>query len=360
MSIVQKNMKYLDQKKKNLEFFESYLDISKLRILQILNEEQRDLEILKIIKQSNSQLLDTINTNFFKGEKTFIENGDVSNKNAKKELYFLIDAKNEDEYSEIIYKKVEESLKARIRPGDSVVTIGERVNLIAQKLELNIIQHFPYSLYENEGDFLNKVATIIEVGFKNGIFTDSTLIISQQNRDNNQLIMKKLAPFENDKVEIDNEFATKTTPIAIETPEEDNTLKQDSITDYSNFFKNLDIKKVSWIPNISFFKFKLIKSIIKQNIVELRIVEKIQRLKLEIQLLDEKKGKLHEESIIVQQLINRVRREKETESTIVLYSAFKVRNSAGDILDESIRKKKKHDEIDIRFYKKRSTQKGGV
>ena len=357
MSIVQKNMKYLDQKKKNLEFFESYLDISKLRILQILNEEQRDLEILKIIKQSNSQLLDTINTNFFKGEKTFIENGDVSNKNSKKELYFLIDAKNEDEYSEIIYKKVEESLKARIRPGDSVVTIGERVNLIAQKLELNIIQHFPYSLYENEGDFLNKVATIIEVGFKNGIFTDSTLIISQQNRDNNQLIMKKLAPFENDRVESDV-FVTKTTTIAIDTPvEEENKLKQDSITDYSNFFTNLDIKKVSWIPNISFFKFKLIKSIIKQNIVELRIIEKIQRLKLEIQLLDEKKGKLHEESIVVQQLINRVRREKETESTIVLYSAFKVRNSGGDILDEPIRKKKKN--IDINLYKK-SAQKGGV
>ena len=39
MSYVQKNMKFLKGKEKSLQFFENYLDISKLRILQILNEQ---------------------------------------------------------------------------------------------------------------------------------------------------------------------------------------------------------------------------------------------------------------------------------------------------------------------------------
>ena len=351
MSYVQKNMKFLKGKQKNLEFFETYLDISKLRILQILNEEQKSLETLKMIKYTNSKFLESINANFFKNERTFIEQAD-SERKTKEEIYFLVDAKENDEYAEMMYKKLEETLEAKIKKGDSIVTIGERVNVIAQKLELRIIQHFPYTLYENQSEFINKIATLIEVGFKNGIFTGATLIVAQQNQDNRELVMKKLAPFENDTIDGDiysdsNSVLQKTSTTDFE------GIKQNATRDYANYFSDLNVKKISWIPNITFFKFKLIKAIIKQNVVELRLVEKIQRLKLELQLLDEKRSKINDELVVVQRLVNRVRREKETESSIVLYSAFKVRNSGTSLLDD-IRKKKEEDEI---LYKR---SKGGV
>lgn len=344
MSYVQKNMKFLKEKQKNLQFFESYLDISKLRILQVLNEEQKALETLKMIKYSNSKLLESINANFFKNEKTYIESGEVSSKKSREELYFLVDAKEEDEYAEVMYQKLEEILEAKIKKGDSVVTIGRRVNLIAQKLELNIIQHFSYELYENQSEFINKVATMIEVGFKNGIFTGSTLIIAQQNQDNRDIVMKKLAPFEHEKIESDIFSDVETVRLKTSTTDFE-SIKQNSSVDYAKFFNNLNIKKISWIPNITFFKFKLIKAIIKQNVVELRLIEKIQRLKLEIQLLDEKRNKLHDELVVIQRLVNRVRREKETESTIVLYSAFKVRSQGSNILEENLRKKREEDDL---------------
>lgn len=341
MSYVQKNMKFLKGRQKNLQFFETYLDISKLRILQLLNEEQKALEAIKMIKYTNSKFLEAINANFFKNEKTFIEQVD-SNRKSKEEIYFLVDAKENDEYAEVMYKKLEETLEAKIKKGDSIVTVGNRVNMIAQKLELKVIQHFPYELYENnQSDFINKVATIIEVGFKNGIFTDATLIVAQQNQDNRELVMKKLAPFEiyskEDDIYSDSKAIQKTTTADFD------DVKQNILNDYSKYFKDLNIKKISWLPNVSFFKFKLIKAIIKQNIVELSIVEKIQRLKLELTLLDEKKNKINDELTVVQRLVNRVRREKETESSIVLYSAFKVRNSGTSVLDE-VRKKKEEDD----------------
>lgn len=355
MSYVQKNAKFLKDKQKNLEFFESYLDISKLRILQVLNEEQKALDSLRLVKYSNTKLLDTINKNFFKNEKTFIEERDVNRKN-KEELYFLVDAKENNQYSETIYKKLEETLEARIKNGDSVVTIGKRVHLIAQRLELNIIEHFPYDLYENESAFINKIATIIEVGFKNGVFTDSTLIIAQQNQENRELVMKKLAPFVDEKISESEIFASETQTITFNNQQATRTsdfslIRQNASIDYSKFCNNIDIKKLSWIPNITFFKFKLVKAIIKQSTVELRMIEKIQRLRLEIQLLDEKRNKIHDELIVVNRLANRLRREKETESTIVLYSAFKVRNSGVDILDENIRKKREDDELLYKKYK---------
>lgn len=343
MSYVQKNMKFLKGKLKNLEFFETYLDISKLRILQLLNEQQKSLEAIKLVKYTNLKFLENINSNFFKNEKTYIEQV-VSNKKIKEEIYFLVDAKEDDEYAEVIYKKLEETLEAKIKPGNLVVTVGDRVNLIAQKLELKIIQHFPYSLYENNtGDFINKVSTIVEVGFKNSVFAGATLIVAQLNQDNRELVTKKIAPFEIDKTD-DEIVARYKNEMAIKKDNTDNEGKQNTLKDYFNYFNDLDIKKISWLPNISFFKFKLIKSIIKQNIAELSILEKIQRLKLELTMLDEKKNKIKDEIVTIQRLVNRVRREKETESSIVLYSAFKVRTQGTDILDE-IRKKRDQEDI---------------
>ena len=326
MSYVQKNMKFLKGKEKSLQFFENYLDISKLRILQILNEQQKILDNLKLIKYSNHVFLDQINQKFFKGQKTFIE-------------------KENDEYAEVIYKKLEEILEAKVKKTDSVVTIGNRVNLIAQKLELNIIQHFPYELYENHNEFINKVSTLVEIGFKNEVFTDATLIIAQLNTDNHELVTKKLAPFE--KEEIDKTILENYRNSSKNNSNESMMYASESMKNinvaYASHLHDIDINDISFIPNISFFKYKLIKAIIKQNIVEISLIEKIQRLKLEIQLLDEKRNKIHDELIVIQRLVNRVRREKETESSIVLYSAFKVRSQGTSILEEKIRKKKSED-----------------
>lgn len=343
MSYVQKNMKFLKGKEKSLQFFENYLDISKLRILQILNEQQKILDNLKLIKYSNHVFLDQINQKFFKGQKTFIEE-DNKSKN-KEEIYFLVDSKENDEYAEVIYKKLEEILEAKVKKTDSVVTIGNRVNLIAQKLELNIIQHFPYELYENHNEFINKVSTLVEIGFKNEVFTDATLIIAQLNTDNHELVTKKLAPFE--KEEIDKTILENYRNSSKNNSNESMMYASESMKNinvaYASHLHDIDINDISFIPNISFFKYKLIKAIIKQNIVEISLIEKIQRLKLEIQLLDEKRNKIHDELIVIQRLVNRVRREKETESSIVLYSAFKVRSQGTSILEEKIRKKKSED-----------------
>ncbi len=343
MSYVQKNMKFLKGKEKSLEFFETYLDISKLRILQILNEQQKILDNLKLTKYSNRIFLDQINQKFFKGQKTHIEIEEKNHKN-KEEIYFLVDAKDDDEYAEVMYKKLAEILEAKIKRTDSVVTIGNRVNLIAQKLELNIIQHFPYELYENQDEFINKVSTLVEVGFKNDVFTDATLIIAQPNTDNHELVTKKLAPFEKEEIDksILENFKQTSDSSKSSTMYADESMKNLNVA-YASNLHDIDINKLSFIPNVSFFKYKLIKAIIKQNIFEIRLVERIQRLKLEIQLLDEKRNKIHDELIVIQRLVNRVRREKETESSIVLYSAFKVRSQGNDILEESIRKKKTED-----------------
>ena len=357
MSYVQKNLKSLKEKQKSLGFFETYLDISKLRVLQLLNEEQKALDTLKMVKYSNLKFLEKINTTFFKNERTYIEANDSTRK-SREEIFFIVDAKDNDEYSDVIYKKLEETLEAKVKKGDSVVTIGTRVNLIAQKLELNIIQHFPYEVYEKQSEFINKIATLVEVGFKNGIFTDATLIIAQQNQDKKDLIMKKIAPFEYDKSE-EEIYSEKTTELSKTSTVDFESIKQNSSLIYATYLANLDIKKLFWIPNITFFKFKLIKAIIKQSIVEITILENIHKLKLELQLLDEKKSKIHDESVIVQRLVNRVRREKETESSIVLYSAFKVRNSGNNILDE-VRKKKEEDDILYQYKKVQVKGKGGI
>lgn len=344
MSYVQKNMKFLKAKEKNLKFFESYLDISKLRILQVLNTEQKALDSLKLIKYSNSKLLEKINDNFFKNERTFIEVADETRK-TKEEIYFLVDSKENDKYNEVAYKKLEEFLEAKVLRNDSVITIGNRVNLIAQKLELNIIQHFPYELYENQSEFINKVASLIEIGFKNGVFSDATLIIAQQNQDNKNFVMKKLAPFEYEKINQEVFASKKLDDLESQSNlDEHGNKKVDSSVTYIKYLDDLDVKQISFIPNINFFKYKLTKAIIKQSVVELKLIEKIQRLKLEIQLLDEKKSKIQDDLTVVQRLINRVRREKETESSIVLYSAFKVRKQDGDVLETSVGKKKKEDD----------------
>ncbi len=356
MGYVQKNMKFLKGKQNQLEFFKTYSDISKLRIIQVLDEEQKALELLKYIKFGNLKLVQEINEHFFKGERTFIEVADADRKN-KKELYFLVDSKDDDEYSEVMYKKLEETLTARIKSEDSVITIGSRVNLIAQKLELNIIQHYDYALWENQNEFITKVSTLIEVGFKNGIFTDATLIVAQQNQDNRELVMKKLAPFEHDKKEevyssdwdVAMQEFQKTLSADIE------IMKQNVSQEYLNYLSTIDVKKLYWIPNITFFKLKLIKAIIKQSVIELKIVEKIQRLKLELQLLDEKISKISDELTDVGRMINRVRREKETDSSIILFNAFKTRNAGPGILDE-VRKKKDEDDI---LYKGKKSYKGG-
>lgn len=350
MSVIQRDMKHLKEKQKNLEFFLQYLDISKLRLLQILNEEQEALTTLKTIKNANSQLLKKINQNFFKNDDTFVvekahHEFDWLNESPETKIYFLVDAKEENEYSDAIYKKMEETISKTIAKNDFVVTFGNRVNLISQKHEFNIIQHFPYDFYLDYDKFIDKVSTLIEVGLKNKVFKKAVLIVAQQNQDNRKLVSQNLYPLAEPSSEEEIFDGTKTIELKqgnISYTTEFVRAQQNSNEDYIDFFHDLNIKKLNWYPNISFFRFKFIKSIIKQNIVELRIIEKIQRLKMELHLLDEKRNKLMDESTIVNRWINRVRKEKSTEATIVLYAAFKLKQNEVSEL-EVIRKKREQD-----------------
>lgn len=359
MSATQKNMKYLKEKQKNLNFFSQYLDISKLRLLQLLNEEQEALNVLNSIKFSHVQFLNKMNNLFFKNEERAIskltENENTWKTKPENKIYFLVDSKEHDMYSDVIYKKLEEILANKVRKNDVIVTCGTRVNLIAQKLELNIIQHFSYDVYLNQDDFIDKVANIIEVGLKNKIFSEARLVIAQHNKDNKEIINKKLVPFETNNQDLkilnDNLLINSS-----KNPNNAN-FNQNSNEGYTNFFNSLDFKSIHWFPNIVFFKYKFIKSIIKQNIVELTIVEKIQRLKMEIYLLDEKKNKLNEELVVVSRWINRVRKEKATEATIILHSAFKLKLHSEDKPEDILIRKKK--EFDLLGNKKKVLVKKG-
>ena len=142
MGVVQKSMKHLKDKEKSLDFFLSYLDISKLRLLQIINEKQEELDTIKANKYTNALFLEKINNFSYKKEKTFLEKSEDDFDNDKEEIFFLVDAKEDDKYSEVMYKKLEETLAQRVKPNDLIVTIGNKVNLIAQKMELNIVQHY--------------------------------------------------------------------------------------------------------------------------------------------------------------------------------------------------------------------------
>lgn len=241
-----------------------------------------------------------------------------------------------------------------VNKNDVIVTFGNKVNLICQKKELNIIKHFPYDLYQDYDKFIDKVSTLIEVGLKNKVFKKAILIVAQQNQDNRELVQKVLFPLEQPEDERKIFDGTRTMDIQknnISYTSEMVVAQQNSNEDYVNFFHDLNVKKINWYPNISFFKFKFIKSIIKQNIVELRIIEKIQRLKMELHLLDEKRSKLMDESITVHRWINRVRKEKSTEATILLYAAFKLKlNEVNDL--DVVRKKRENDS----FF---SSKKGG-
>lgn len=344
-------MKYLKEKQKSLRFFLDYVDISKLRLLQLLNEEQEALAILKMIRAINSQFLERINTSFFKGEATY-EEGVIAPINPKvNKLFFLVDAKDNDEYTEFIYKKLEEQLAGQITSNDVVITVGPRVNLICQRLELRIIQHFDYDLYLDPNKFIEKITTLIEVGLKNGVFDDVQLIVAQQNQDSRTIVAKKLFPFQ--RLDAEEETSSSGAPAAPPPPTAAAApsgtaalaaLMQSAERDYSAFFHDLDLRKINWFPNVRFFKYKFIKSIIKQNIVEITMIEKIQRLKLEIQLLDEKRNKLLDEAALVNRLLNRVRREKQTEATILLHAAFKLKAAGGDPWDDLIRKKREEDD----------------
>lgn len=351
MSIVQRDAKFLKNKLKNIEFFLSYLDVSKLRLLQMLNLEQEALRTLKYIKRTNIQFLNTLNENFFKNSlsvsyiKEEIEEEYIGEKEQIqwREVYFLVDSKDNNEYTDNMYKKMEETLSKKVREDDYVITFGEKVNIIAQKLELNILQHYPYEVYEDEPEFLEKVSTIIEIGLNNKIFTDASLLMVQQNKDNKKLLSQKLFP-----IQLEQETANEKIELKAILGQEDLTkdlssAKQNFLPDYILFFNDINVKKINWYPNINFYRNKFLKSAIKQNAAEIKMKEKIHRLKLELQLLDEKKNKLEDEKGMFKRMLNRVVRENSTNASLILFAAFKMKNESQNDFDEPIRKKKKDD-----------------
>lgn len=57
----------------------------------------------------------------------------------------------------------------------------------------------------------------------------------------------------------------------------------------------------------------------------MKVISKVEQFNLELQLLEEKKNKLSEQQEMMRMLYNRVRKEESTMQSLLLYSAFKLR-----------------------------------
>jgi F0F1-type ATP synthase gamma subunit len=112
-------------------------------------------------------------------------------------MYFLVDPKKLDVYSQNMLDKLEETLIKTVTPNDYIITFGSNVNIICQKLELNVIEHFEYSSFENLEELSQKVSALIDIGLKNNLFSKALMLITQaSNLHSEPVVSKQILPFE--------------------------------------------------------------------------------------------------------------------------------------------------------------------
>ncbi|MGL5520409.1 MAG: MMOB1630 family gliding motility ATPase complex subunit [Metamycoplasmataceae bacterium] len=309
------NTKELKEKQNNLSFFLKYVDVSKIIVLKNINEENRKLK--------NIQYLKTTNFNFLKKANNKWPDLNIFDKMKKgeqpKKLYFLIDPEKIDDISVIMLKKLQELISKNITKNDYVVTFGNHSNLMAQKLELNVIEKFPLEYYSNLDHFSDLTASIIDLGTKNNIFNQVEIILSNIEFSQNELIKRVLFPLDHEKIDM-VEFDEK----KFEDEEMTGSLDNNDVFNFIKIYKNIDITKIIWEPNITFFVSQMKNIIIKQIINEAKTKAKIEQLRLEFKLLEEKKNKLLEKQELLIRNFNRIRKEESTIQSLLLHSAFKV------------------------------------
>ncbi|MGL6125284.1 MAG: MMOB1630 family gliding motility ATPase complex subunit [Metamycoplasmataceae bacterium] len=329
-------LKEAKDKTNKLSFFLVYVETSKTRVLQLLRQEINKLDNIQNLKESNLNLLNAIEERWFvkKGISFFEDSESDIEKNKKNRInstiYFLVDPKKIDVYSLNMLKKMEENLAEIVTPNDYIITFGSHVNLMCQKLELNVIEHFDYSTFENLDEFSQKVSALIEIGLKNNLFSKAMLMIAQVSKTNvKRFVSQQILPFENIAIKANKLNVSKNN-----SEEDVNSSLRDSIEyleTHKRIVSNINIGKAEWNPDIYVLHEQLTKTIIKQGIYETKILSNIEQFNLELQLLEEKKNKLTEQKEALILLYNKARKEDSTMQSLLLYAAFKLRKEEEEI-----------------------------
>lgn len=317
------NVKELKEKQENLSFFLSYLDISKISVLKKLKEENSKLDNIVKLKQTNIKFLNRLSSKWgFIAERIHEKGNEGKRLKNNSTLYILVDPKTIDKLSTQVLKKQKEQISTTISKNDFVVTFGYHVNLMAQELELNIIQDFAYDLFLNDKDFSELLTSITETGVKNNIFTEVKLLLTEFSLSRKKLTNIKIFPL-NLEEKIKEIKTVEKDDDAAESDLDKNIPK--SLIIYEQAFEKLDISKLKWEPNIDFFLDSFSKAITKQIIYETRTKVLIDQFKIELQLIEDKKNRLIEKLEDLKHKWNRIRKEEATTQSLLLHSAFKVR-----------------------------------
>ena len=315
-------LKEIKDKTESLSFFVNFVEISKIRVLQLLNNEVKKLNNIQGLKAANLNLLNAIEERWFTKRGISFFDRKLKKEKETVNIYFIVDPKKIDAYSSNMLNKMEEKLSETVTKNDFIVTFGIHVNTICQKLELNIIEHFDYSAFEDAEELSEKMSALIEIGIKNNLFNKVIMMIAQSsNSQSEPIIRKQILPFEpiltksileNDLLDNGEQNKSKIENI-------------ENIENYKNVISNINIGKAEWNPDVFVFHEQFSKTIIKQSIHELKVISKVEQYNLELQLLEEKKNKLSEQQELMKMLYNRVRKEESTMQSLLLYSAFKLR-----------------------------------
>ena len=314
-------LKEISEKSEKLSFFVSFVDISKIRVLQLLNQEIKKIDNIQNFKISNSNLLNAIEERWFLKKGITLFEGKEKKSENDSTIYFLVDPKTIDIYSLNMLKKLEESIVNKVTPDDYIVTFGANVNLICQKNELNVIEHFDYSSFESLEELSEQVGSLIEVGLKNNLFNRAIMMIAQSSNSHSEpFVVEQILPFKNIK---ENKNVVKA-------EEQENEQKlaieiNNQIANHKKIISEINIGKAEWNPDIYMVYEQLSKTIIKQNIYETKILANIEQYHLELQLLEEKRNKLIEQRQDLVMLYNRTKKEDSTMQSLLLYTAFKLR-----------------------------------
>ncbi|MGL4252146.1 MAG: MMOB1630 family gliding motility ATPase complex subunit [Metamycoplasmataceae bacterium] len=322
-------LKEVKDKTDKLTFFLSYVETSKTRVLQLLRKEINKLDNIQNLKESNLGLLNAIEERWFvkKGITFFEKNPSnfkaVARNKVNSTIYFLVDPKKMDIYTKNMLKKMEEVILETVTPDDYIVTFGSNVNLMCQKLELNVIEHFDYSVYEDFENFSQRVSALIEIGIKNNLFNKAMLMIAQVSKESyNKIISRQILPFENFAVKSNS----KSEKNIDEEDKKNNTFDiNESLEGHKKVVSNINIGKAEWNPDIYVLHEQLTKTIIKQGIYETKVISDIEQYNLELHLLEEKKHKLTDQKANLILLYNKARKEESTLQSLLLYTAFKIR-----------------------------------
>lgn len=322
------NVQEIKKKQKNLSFFLSYLDISKISIFKKLKEENTKLNNIVRLKNVNISFLDKLSSQWkFVADRMHEKENDEKIVKNKSTLYILVDPKTINKISTQMLKKLSEEIGASVSKQDYVLTFGAEVNLIAQKQELNIIENYPYELFEDDKKFSNLLTSIVEMGTKNNIFTSVKLLLSEFSRARKSLTAIQIFPL--DLAEKVKSIATSNSSIDEQDGEVEivanSSSRMKSLKLYEEFFSNVDIKKIKWEPNIDFILDSFIDAITKQIIYEMRTRVLIDQLSIELQLIEDKKTRLMEQQDDLKLKWNRIRKEEATTQSLLLFSAFNSR-----------------------------------